>query len=554
MGRLCNWLFLPGLVCASMGANLSTSLLLEYSPLLVADTVIRAISWVVITACEKLLPVEPRLFKAVKIAVLFCNVGSIPLLYMESLCDQDIVNADYDGSASECFAAATSMIFVYLITWHIWFYSWGFYELAKADDLDEKPTALPPVDNFLGVSITGDFDRPHSMAVSVVAAAQQQQHGGAAVAGADDCEAGSGGGGGGFAGGARTFKLSAAASECDSTTGARAAARAPDALLPPLSHSRCGSAASGPAADKAARAPAFASAAANPDVRANGLAPLPEKQRWWLGGAGGVWRAVVSPPNVAVLLGVTIGVVPALREGMFHDATSPLRPIGAAIVTIGQPTIALQTLLMAARSSSTSPSSDHGTCISTCDRAARSSSSGAAPLSLHSCWVRRESCHQAPYWRRMTFKCTHSHCAPSLPPHSPPPRSLAHSHGRLQLAAAADGGAAAAASAQRSLRRSEVLTAAVFVLVPLVVVPAVGFAAFVLLHDNTAFLRGAPPLLQLLILLQLGMPGAQAVIVGLSHLALPRMAAALARLYLYQYVASIATLTALAAVAMMYVY
>jgi len=46
-------------------------------------------------------------------------------MVMQTLCEVDNINHDYNGSA-ECFQEASSMLFVYSIAWHIMFWSYGF--------------------------------------------------------------------------------------------------------------------------------------------------------------------------------------------------------------------------------------------------------------------------------------------------------------------------------------------------------------------------------------------------------------------------------------------
>ena len=90
----------------------------------------RVFAYGCILLCNQLLSLEPRVFKAVRYAVCFPNAGSLPLLFFESLCGQSVLNRAYGGNQSLCFQSATGMIFVYLISWHLWFYVWGFYKLG----------------------------------------------------------------------------------------------------------------------------------------------------------------------------------------------------------------------------------------------------------------------------------------------------------------------------------------------------------------------------------------------------------------------------------------
>ncbi|CAM9369562.1 unnamed protein product [Chrysoparadoxa australica] len=135
ISQLCSLLFLPCLVTASIGASLSVEKLAEFGPLLLFSVAAHILSACLAWLCGKLLPVDRVVYKAVTIAIIFPNAGSLPLLLMESLCEQPLISANFPTPA-ECFEEATSMIFGYLLVWHLLFFLWGYYRLAECDELD----------------------------------------------------------------------------------------------------------------------------------------------------------------------------------------------------------------------------------------------------------------------------------------------------------------------------------------------------------------------------------------------------------------------------------
>jgi len=55
----------------------------------------------------------------------------------------------------------------------------------------------------------------------------------------------------------------------------------------------------------------------------------------------------LTPTILATLLGISIGLLEPIKNGLFHDPTSFLSPIGGALVTLGEPVVCLNTLIMA---------------------------------------------------------------------------------------------------------------------------------------------------------------------------------------------------------------
>lgn len=67
------------------------------------------------------------------------NAVALPIIVMQTLCEHQLVNQDYEMSSSKCFNEATAMLFVYSIGWHIMFWSIGYPILMN---LKEKDTVI----------------------------------------------------------------------------------------------------------------------------------------------------------------------------------------------------------------------------------------------------------------------------------------------------------------------------------------------------------------------------------------------------------------------------
>ncbi|CAM9817494.1 unnamed protein product [Discosporangium mesarthrocarpum] len=92
--RLSNLLFLPALVIASIGSTLTPEAIAGSWHLLVANFFTHIISWFVAGVVGRIFLGRDRLaaFRPVRVAITFPNCVGLPLLLMESLCEQGIVN------------------------------------------------------------------------------------------------------------------------------------------------------------------------------------------------------------------------------------------------------------------------------------------------------------------------------------------------------------------------------------------------------------------------------------------------------------------------------
>lgn len=84
------------------------------------------------------------LYKSSLVCVGSPNGISLPIMVMASLCENSDVNADYNGDADECFEEASSMMFIYIIPWFLFFWSYGYATLSSIHD--EAPEVTPSGD------------------------------------------------------------------------------------------------------------------------------------------------------------------------------------------------------------------------------------------------------------------------------------------------------------------------------------------------------------------------------------------------------------------------
>ncbi len=75
---------------------------------------------------------------AMSVAMFSPNAISMPIMVMQSLCEQVIINHDYDDDSKLCYSEASSMLFVYSIGWHILFWSYGFNQLKRIPTIIAK--------------------------------------------------------------------------------------------------------------------------------------------------------------------------------------------------------------------------------------------------------------------------------------------------------------------------------------------------------------------------------------------------------------------------------
>lgn len=71
------------------------------------------------------------LYISIKIAAGNGNAIGLPILVMQVLCQDSLINADFDDDSGKCYEEASSMIFVYMIVWLIMFWGYSFPTLQN---------------------------------------------------------------------------------------------------------------------------------------------------------------------------------------------------------------------------------------------------------------------------------------------------------------------------------------------------------------------------------------------------------------------------------------
>lgn len=133
LARLNNMTLLPCLIVYSLGATLSPELLAKIGILILFCAANYGLSYIVALTVGRFLHEKDNeeLFSAVLVAICNPNAVALPILLMQGICQNPIVNQDFGSDASACANLATSMIFVYITGWFIMFWGFSFPLLQK---------------------------------------------------------------------------------------------------------------------------------------------------------------------------------------------------------------------------------------------------------------------------------------------------------------------------------------------------------------------------------------------------------------------------------------
>ena len=133
LSKLTNNVFVPALIITSLGSAITFSLLNRIGILIIFCFVTNTISYCFGYSIGRLLHgrSDDPMFTALIVAIGSPNAISLPIMVMQTMCDESYVKKDYDNSQSKCFAEATSMLFVYSMGWHLMFWSYGFVKLKN---------------------------------------------------------------------------------------------------------------------------------------------------------------------------------------------------------------------------------------------------------------------------------------------------------------------------------------------------------------------------------------------------------------------------------------
>ena len=137
LSKLSTNVFIPCLIVTSLGSGVNQDLLSRIGILILFCLIINGLSYTLAYTVGRCLHgTSDNLFTAMTVAIGSPNDMALPLMILSTICENDIINHDYDYNSKQCYAAGGSMLFVYSIGWHVMFWSYGFPLLKM---LKEKP-------------------------------------------------------------------------------------------------------------------------------------------------------------------------------------------------------------------------------------------------------------------------------------------------------------------------------------------------------------------------------------------------------------------------------
>ena len=128
LSKLSNNVFVPCLILTSLGSGVNLDLLSRIGVLVLFCAIINLISfffahtlgWWLHGRCKD------DMYIALAVAIGSPNAISLPIMVLQTMCENDTINLDYGSNAKQCYTEGTSMLFVYSIGWHLMFWSYGF--------------------------------------------------------------------------------------------------------------------------------------------------------------------------------------------------------------------------------------------------------------------------------------------------------------------------------------------------------------------------------------------------------------------------------------------
>jgi len=327
LGRLQNMLMLPCLLFTSMASTVSYDMLLRFLPLLLGGLVIIPLSNAVSKLLKWIFCLPSDTFTPMLImATTFPNCVSLPLLLLETLCEQHLVHSEFEDEA-ECFVVGSEMCFVYSIGWHFLFWSWCYpvlqssaqctaSKIAHSDEAEKnaKETSDKPP-NLLGADTLTPLDMSpltKENALSLMEAPKSLT----------------------------TTHLRRLSLQSKQTNGEE------DATSPEVPGRRYSYVSQVDSDEEANEKHADLSQ----DVIPKLLKVIPQiSGKFHSVGknlALGCKRLLFQPNIISTLAGICVGLSP-LQERMYKDESSPLQPFAGAISAIGKPCVILSILIMA---------------------------------------------------------------------------------------------------------------------------------------------------------------------------------------------------------------
>mmetsp|Transcript_3002 Transcript_3002/g.4567 ORF Transcript_3002/g.4567 Transcript_3002/m.4567 type:complete len:482 (-) Transcript_3002:48-1493(-) len=140
LSRISTYVLVPCLITTSIGYNLSVGLLMQYGVLIPACMMTIGVSYAFGYILKFIHEDNPKLYASSFATVGSPNIIALPIIVMQSLCEESTVNADYHDDPQECSQVANSMMFIYAIGFSLIFWSYGTSTLASLNDYDESST------------------------------------------------------------------------------------------------------------------------------------------------------------------------------------------------------------------------------------------------------------------------------------------------------------------------------------------------------------------------------------------------------------------------------
>jgi len=138
--RMSNYLFLPFLIIYSSGSSMNTNLLGKGVILIFFSAFGNTLSSLVAMLCEQLhgSSVEEKQFaKVIRLAVGTPNQLSLPIMVLQSMCTNSLINADYDDDRETCTNEAMTMLLLYTVGFMPVFWGYSFPLLSSLRNVED---------------------------------------------------------------------------------------------------------------------------------------------------------------------------------------------------------------------------------------------------------------------------------------------------------------------------------------------------------------------------------------------------------------------------------
>lgn len=141
VSRVSNDVFLPFLTAAVLGARVDAAALREDWVLVPVGLAATAFGYGVADLSARVFRPDADLAPALRVGIAHPNAFALPLLLLRFLCEKNIVNDEFDGDADVCTESAAAKLCVYLVSWHVVFWTYAFATLETTATSGAKGAA-----------------------------------------------------------------------------------------------------------------------------------------------------------------------------------------------------------------------------------------------------------------------------------------------------------------------------------------------------------------------------------------------------------------------------